>query len=61
MMLAHGDVALNSLLTIIFFVFGVPFFFLLVFHKKPYALPVAFAAVCTALCILLLYLTLTKR
>ena len=60
-MLAHGDVALNQLLTGILLIFGVPSLFLLLFHKKPYALPVAFAGVCTALCILLLYLTLTKR
>ena len=56
MMLAHGDVALNFWFTVLLVVFGIPFLFLLIYRKKSYGLPVAFAAVCVGLCILLLYL-----
>ena len=61
MMLAHGEVVINFLLTVVLLLFGIPFLFLLVYRKKSYALPGAFAAVCTGICILLLYLIFASR
>ena len=60
-MLAHGEAVLNFWLTVVLLVFGIPILFLLVYRKNSYALPVAFAAVCTGICILLLYLIFARR
>ncbi len=37
-MLAHGDVVLSFWSNAVFLVFGVPLLFLLIFHKKAFAL-----------------------
>jgi hypothetical protein len=42
-------------------VLGLPLLFLLVYREKSYALPVAFAAVCVGISVLLLYLMLAHR
>ncbi len=59
--LALGEAVLNFWLAVVLLVFGIPLLFAFVYRKKSFALPVAFAAVCTGICVLLIYLIFAAK